>query len=165
MEFLSEREAIIGKLERGMYLTKFFAKKKPEKKMFCIRRETLSLVWSRVIASSSLSLNLGAAGSSSSSSSSGLIPNAGSHQGLGSASNAGALSGQGRILWAQPRKDFSQAIFSPSLQAILVPATPSRASWTSGPSRRSDPGPRNLGILPNGPMTYRQAGPRGKGAS
>ena len=53
MELLSERESVIGKLERGMYLTKFFAKKKPEKKMFCIHRETMTLVWSRVNPSAS----------------------------------------------------------------------------------------------------------------
>ncbi len=34
--FLSEREQTIGRLERGMYVTKFFAKKRPEKKLLAV---------------------------------------------------------------------------------------------------------------------------------
>ena len=47
--FLSEREQVIGKLERGMYVTKFFSKRRPEKKLLAVRRETMLLVWSRVL--------------------------------------------------------------------------------------------------------------------
>ena len=47
--FLSEREQVIGKLERGMYVTKFFSKRRPEKKLLAVRRETMLLVWSRVM--------------------------------------------------------------------------------------------------------------------
>ena len=39
-----------GKLERGMYVSKFYAKRKPEKKLLSVRRETMMLVWSRVVA-------------------------------------------------------------------------------------------------------------------
>lgn len=63
--FLSEREQIIGKLERGMYVTKFFSKKKPEKKLLAVRRETMTLVWARVITSNSSSGSLHGLGGSS----------------------------------------------------------------------------------------------------
>ena len=31
-----------------MYVSKFYAKRKPEKKLLSVRRETMTLVWSRV---------------------------------------------------------------------------------------------------------------------
>ena len=34
-----------------MYVSKFYAKRKPEKKLLSVRRETMMLVWSRVVAS------------------------------------------------------------------------------------------------------------------
>eukprot|EP00095_Tigriopus_kingsejongensis_P002053 maker-scaffold254_size236139-snap-gene-1.12 protein:Tk02053 transcript:maker-scaffold254_size236139-snap-gene-1.12-mRNA-1 annotation:"1-phosphatidylinositol -bisphosphate phosphodiesterase gamma-1" len=67
--FLSERELSIGKLERGLYVSRFHWKKKPEKKLLAVRRETLLLTWSRVLPSihngqtSSTSLNTLATGS------------------------------------------------------------------------------------------------------
>ena len=33
-----------------MYVSKFYAKRKPEKKLLSVRRETMMLVWSRVVA-------------------------------------------------------------------------------------------------------------------
>ena len=53
-----------GKLERGMYVSKFYAKRKPEKKLLSVRRETMMLVWSRVVAAGS-SVQGGLSGQSS----------------------------------------------------------------------------------------------------
>ncbi len=53
--FLSEREQVIGRLERGMYVTRYTFKKKPEKKLLMVRRETLTLVWTRIVGSASAS--------------------------------------------------------------------------------------------------------------
>ena len=36
-----------------MYVSKFYAKRKPEKKLLSVRRETMMLVWSRVVAAGS----------------------------------------------------------------------------------------------------------------
>lgn len=47
--FLSERERDIGQLERSHIITKFYAKKKPEKKMLAVRRETMLVVWYRAL--------------------------------------------------------------------------------------------------------------------
>ncbi|TRY67123.1 hypothetical protein TCAL_13126 [Tigriopus californicus] len=49
--FLSEREVSIGKLERGLYVSRFHWKKKPERKLLAVRRETLLLTWSRILPS------------------------------------------------------------------------------------------------------------------
>ena len=43
--FLSERECAIGHLERGSIVTKYYVKKKPEKRMMAVRRETMLVVW------------------------------------------------------------------------------------------------------------------------
>ena len=43
--FLSERELAIGHLERGSIITKYYMKKKPEKRMLAVRRETMLVVW------------------------------------------------------------------------------------------------------------------------
>ena len=42
---LSERETVIGNLERGNIITRFYVKKKPEKRMMAVRRETNLVVW------------------------------------------------------------------------------------------------------------------------
>ena len=42
---LSEREMVIGHLERGNVISKYFIKKKPEKRMLAVRRETMLVVW------------------------------------------------------------------------------------------------------------------------
>lgn len=47
--FLSEREMAIGHLERGSVITKFYLKKKPEKRMLAVRRETMLIVWYKAI--------------------------------------------------------------------------------------------------------------------
>ena len=51
-----------------MYVSKFYAKRKPEKKLLSVRRETMMLVWSRVVAAGSASSagqgGLGLSGSS-----------------------------------------------------------------------------------------------------
>ncbi len=44
--FLSEREQVIGRLERGMYVTKFFAKKKPEKKLLAVMKADRQIFFS-----------------------------------------------------------------------------------------------------------------------
>ncbi|XP_015591333.1 1-phosphatidylinositol 4,5-bisphosphate phosphodiesterase gamma-1 isoform X2 [Cephus cinctus] len=44
---IPEMEQIIGQLERGTVVTKFFPRKRPEKKTLMIRRETRQIVWSR----------------------------------------------------------------------------------------------------------------------
>ncbi|KAG7210373.1 hypothetical protein KM043_011907 [Ampulex compressa] len=44
---IPEMEQIISQLERGTVVTKFFPKKKPEKKTLMIRRETRQIIWSR----------------------------------------------------------------------------------------------------------------------
>ena len=45
---LSEREAAIGQIERHRIITKYFVKKKPEKRMLAVRRETMLVVWFKV---------------------------------------------------------------------------------------------------------------------
>lgn len=47
LSFISEMEQTIIQLERGTLITKFFQKKKPERKMLMIRRETRQIVWCR----------------------------------------------------------------------------------------------------------------------
>lgn len=44
---IPEMEQIISQLERGTVVTKFFQRKKPEKKTLMIRRETRQVVWSK----------------------------------------------------------------------------------------------------------------------
>ena len=39
-----------------MYVSKFYAKRKPEKKLLSVRRETMMLVWSRVVAAGTSTL-------------------------------------------------------------------------------------------------------------
>jgi len=46
---LSEREQVIGYLERGTAVTKFCAKLKPERKTMLVRRETMLIVWQRAL--------------------------------------------------------------------------------------------------------------------
>ena len=43
--FLPERERTISHLERGSIITKYYMKKKPEKRMLAVRRETMLVVW------------------------------------------------------------------------------------------------------------------------
>ena len=47
--FLTEREIKIGHLERGSVITKYYVKKKPEKRMLAVRRETMLVVWYKAI--------------------------------------------------------------------------------------------------------------------
>lgn len=47
VSFISEMEQIIIQLERGTLITRFFPRKKPERKMLMIRRETRQIVWCR----------------------------------------------------------------------------------------------------------------------
>ncbi len=44
---IPEMEQIISQLERGTVVTKFFARKKAEKKTLMIRRETRQIAWAR----------------------------------------------------------------------------------------------------------------------
>lgn len=44
---IPEMEQIISQLERGTVVTKFFPRKRPEKKTLMIRRETRQIVWAR----------------------------------------------------------------------------------------------------------------------
>jgi len=46
---LSEREQVIGGLERGTAVTKFCAKLKPERKTMLVRREAMLIVWQRAL--------------------------------------------------------------------------------------------------------------------
>ncbi|CAB0038593.1 unnamed protein product [Trichogramma brassicae] len=46
-EVIPEVEQTVGQLERGTVVTKFFSKRKPEKKTLMIRRETRQIVWTR----------------------------------------------------------------------------------------------------------------------
>ncbi|RWS14774.1 1-phosphatidylinositol 4:5-bisphosphate phosphodiesterase gamma-1-like protein [Dinothrombium tinctorium] len=45
-----EMEQIIRRLEQGSVLTKFYPKGRPEKRTFCIKRETRQLIWKRPVA-------------------------------------------------------------------------------------------------------------------
>ncbi|XP_046736207.1 1-phosphatidylinositol 4,5-bisphosphate phosphodiesterase gamma-1 [Diprion similis] len=47
MNGIPEMEQIISRLERGTVVTRFFPRKRPEKKTLLIRRETRQIVWSR----------------------------------------------------------------------------------------------------------------------
>lgn len=44
---IPEMEQIISQLERGTVVTKFFQRKKPEKKTLMIRRETRQICWAK----------------------------------------------------------------------------------------------------------------------
>lgn len=44
---MPEVEQIISQLERGTAVTKFFPRKRPEKKSLWVRRETGQIVWAR----------------------------------------------------------------------------------------------------------------------
>lgn len=44
---IHEMEQIISQLERGTLVTKFFPRKRPERKILMIRRETHEILWSR----------------------------------------------------------------------------------------------------------------------
>ena len=45
--FNPEIELIISQLERGTIVTRFFPRKRPEKKTLMIRRETRQIAWAR----------------------------------------------------------------------------------------------------------------------
>jgi len=47
---ISEMEQIISQLERGTVVTKFYPRKRPERKTLMIRRETRQIVWARTAA-------------------------------------------------------------------------------------------------------------------
>ncbi|KAK6627331.1 hypothetical protein RUM44_009808 [Polyplax serrata] len=47
LSFISEMEQTIIQLERGTLITRFFTRKKPERKTLMIRRETRQIVWCR----------------------------------------------------------------------------------------------------------------------
>ena len=79
------RNANAGKLERGMYVSKFYAKRKPEKKLLSVRRETMMLVWSRVVAAGT-SVQGGLSGQSS-----------GAHGSSGQAGGHGHQGGGGQF--------------------------------------------------------------------
>lgn len=42
-----EMEQVISQLERGTAVTRFFPRKRPEKKTLMVRRETRQVVWAR----------------------------------------------------------------------------------------------------------------------
>ena len=65
-----------------MYVSKFYAKRKPEKKLLSVRRETMMLVWSRVVAAGT-SVQGGLSGQSAS-----------GHGASGQGGTPGQLSGQ-----------------------------------------------------------------------
>jgi phosphatidylinositol phospholipase C gamma-1 len=48
--FIPEMEQIISQLERGTVVTKFYPRKRPEKRTLMIRRETRQIVWARTAA-------------------------------------------------------------------------------------------------------------------
>lgn len=45
--FIPEMEQIISQLERGTIITRFYPRKKPERKTLMVRRETRQLLWAR----------------------------------------------------------------------------------------------------------------------
>lgn len=45
--FIPELEQIISQLERGTVVTKFYPRKRPERKTLFIRRETRQIIWAR----------------------------------------------------------------------------------------------------------------------
>jgi phosphatidylinositol phospholipase C gamma-1 len=45
--FIPEMEQIISQLERGTVVTKFYPRKRPERKTLVLRRETRQIVWAR----------------------------------------------------------------------------------------------------------------------
>jgi len=51
--FIPEMELIISQLERGTVVTKFYGRKRPEKKTMTIQRETREIQWRRSSSSSS----------------------------------------------------------------------------------------------------------------
>jgi phosphatidylinositol phospholipase C gamma-1 len=48
--FITEMEQIISQLERGTVVTKFYPRKRPERKTLMVRRETRQIVWARTAA-------------------------------------------------------------------------------------------------------------------
>lgn len=47
VSFMPEMEHIISQLERGTVVTRFYPRKRPERKTLMIRRETRQIIWSR----------------------------------------------------------------------------------------------------------------------
>ena len=47
--FIPEMELIISQLERGTVVTKFFFRKRPERRTLSIKRETRQIVWQRSV--------------------------------------------------------------------------------------------------------------------
>lgn len=47
VSFIPEMEQIISQLERGTVITRFYPRKRPERKTLMIRRETRQIVWAR----------------------------------------------------------------------------------------------------------------------
>lgn len=45
--YIPEMEQIISQLERGTLVTKFFPRKRPERKTLMLRRETRQILWTR----------------------------------------------------------------------------------------------------------------------
>ena len=45
--FIPEVETIVSQLERGTVVTKFFFRKRPERRTLSIRRETRQIIWQR----------------------------------------------------------------------------------------------------------------------
>ncbi|XP_069674413.1 1-phosphatidylinositol 4,5-bisphosphate phosphodiesterase gamma-1 isoform X2 [Periplaneta americana] len=50
LSFIPEMEQIISQLERGTVVTKFYPRKRPERRTLMIRRETRQIVWARTAA-------------------------------------------------------------------------------------------------------------------
>lgn len=48
--FIPEMEQIISQLERGTIITKFYPRKRPERKTLMVRRETRQILWARTAA-------------------------------------------------------------------------------------------------------------------
>lgn len=46
--YIPEMEHIISQLERGTLVTKFYPRKRPEKKTLVLRRETRQILWTRL---------------------------------------------------------------------------------------------------------------------
>ena len=51
IEYLLNFLQVIGQLERGTVISKFYYRKRPERKMLAVRRETMFVVWYRVSSS------------------------------------------------------------------------------------------------------------------
>lgn len=97
MNFIPELEQVINQLERGTVVTKFFLRKRPEKRTLSIRRETRQIIWHRAGGGDTRSSVSSSGGGSGHHGGTGGSGTPGHHPlggGIGGGGNSGSISGR-----------------------------------------------------------------------